>query len=85
MGAYCSLHGFHPVGINHDSMTCIYIKPEHKIKATWCNRLGVNMFWPTAMRIAVEQQDHPLWKGKVDHQLTLTGDCKHINRQHSTA
>ena len=24
MGAYCSSHGFHPVGIKHDSATCIY-------------------------------------------------------------
>jgi len=63
LGAYCSLHGFHPVGITHDSMTCIYKKPEHKIKATWCNRLGGDMFWPTAKRVAVEQQDHPSWKG----------------------
>ena len=22
MGAYCSLHGFHPVGANHHSITC---------------------------------------------------------------
>jgi hypothetical protein len=22
IGAYCSLHGFHPVGANHDSVTC---------------------------------------------------------------
>jgi hypothetical protein len=64
MGAYCSLHGFHPVGIKHDSVTCIYKKPEHKSKATWCNRLGGDMFWPNAKRVTVEQQDHPSWKGK---------------------
>jgi|LakMenEpi03Aug12_release.lakeMendotaPanAssembly.Ray.scaffolds.fasta_scaffold47914_2 hypothetical protein len=65
MGAYCSSHGFHPVGINHDSVTCIYKKPEHKIEATWCNRLGGDMYWPNANRVKVEQQEHPAWKGKV--------------------
>ena len=64
MGAYCSSHGFHPVGIKHDSMTCIYKKPKHKSEATWCNRLGGEMYWPNAKHIAVEQQEHPLWKGK---------------------
>jgi hypothetical protein len=23
------------------------------------------MFWPTATRVAIEQQDHPTWKGKL--------------------
>ncbi len=64
MGAYCSSHGFHPVGIKHDSVTCIYKNPEHKSEATWCNRLRGDMFWPNAKCIAVEQQDHPSWKGK---------------------
>ncbi len=44
MGAYCSLHGFHPVGLNHNSATCTYKKLEHKIEATWCNRLGGDVF-----------------------------------------
>jgi len=65
MGAYCSSHGFHPVGIKHDSVTCIYKKTEHKSEATWCNRLGGDMYWPNAKRVTVEQQEHPLWKGKV--------------------
>jgi hypothetical protein len=64
MGAYCSLHGFHPVRLDHNSATCTYKKPEHKIEATWCNRLRSDMFWPNAKRVAVEQQEHPLWKGK---------------------
>ena len=64
MGAYCSSHGFHPVEIEHNSATCIYKKPEHKSKATWCNRLVGDMYWPNAKRVAVEQQDHPSWKGK---------------------
>jgi hypothetical protein len=65
IGGYCSSHGFHPVGIKHDSATCIYKKPEHKSEATWCNRLGGDMFWPSAKRITVEQQEHPSWKGKT--------------------
>jgi hypothetical protein len=65
MGAYCSSHGFHSVGINHDSATCSWKKPKHKIEAMWCNRLGGNMFWPNAKRVAVEQQNHPTWKGKA--------------------
>jgi len=64
MGAYCSSHGFYPVGIKHDSVTCIYKKPEHKSEATWCNRLGGDMFWHNAKCVTVEQQDHPLRKGK---------------------
>ncbi len=34
MGAYCSLHGFHPVGLNHNSTTCNWKKPKHKAEAT---------------------------------------------------
>ena len=40
-------------------------KSEHKTEATWGNRLGGDMFWPSAKRVAVEQQDHPTWKGKA--------------------
>jgi hypothetical protein len=50
VGAYCSLHGFHPVGANHDSVTCRneWRKPKHNIAATWTNRLGGNTYWPSA-------------------------------------
>ncbi len=64
MGAYCHSHGFHPVGADHNSTHCLWKKPEHNDAATWCNRLGVDMFWPSAKRIAIEQHDHPTWKGK---------------------
>jgi len=64
MGAYCSSHGFHPVGIKHDSVTCIYKKPELKSEASCCNRLRGEMYWHNAKRVAVEQQEHPSWKGK---------------------
>ncbi len=65
MGGYCSSHGFHPVGIKHNSATCINKKPEHKSEATWCTRLGGDMAWPSAKRVTVEQQEHPSWKGKM--------------------
>ncbi len=66
MGAYCSLHGFDPVGANHDSVTCRneWRKPKHNIAATWTNRLGGDTFWPSTKRVAIKQQDHPTWKGK---------------------
>jgi hypothetical protein len=63
MGAYCSLLGFYPVKLNHNSTTCNRKKPKHKTEATWSNRLGGDMYWPTANRVAVEQQSHPSWKG----------------------
>jgi hypothetical protein len=44
MGAYCSSHGFHPVGVNHDSTNCGWRKPDHNVAATWTNRLGGDMF-----------------------------------------
>ena len=65
MGAYCHPHGFHPVGVNHDSANCSWKKSEHKTEATWGNRLGGDMFWLSAKRVASEQQDHPTWKGKA--------------------
>jgi hypothetical protein len=65
MGAYCSSHGFHPVGVNHNSATCKRKRPEHKSEATWGNRLGGSTSWPTATRVAVVQHNHPTWKGKA--------------------
>jgi hypothetical protein len=65
MGAYCILHGFHPVGLNHNSTTCNRKKPEYKTEATWSNRLGGDMYWPTANWGAIEQQSHPSWKGMM--------------------
>jgi hypothetical protein len=65
MGAYCHSHGFHPVGNDHNSATCSWKKAEHKTEATWNNRLGGDMFWPTAKRVAIEQQEHSTWKGKA--------------------
>jgi len=65
MGGYCSTHGFHPVGLTHNSPTCQFKKKdEHNDAATWNNRLTGNTYWPKAIRVAIEQQNHPTWKGK---------------------
>ena len=64
MGAYCHSHGFHPVGADHNSTNCLWKKPEHNDAATWTNRLGGDMFWPSTKCVAIEQHDHPTWKGK---------------------
>ena len=64
MGAYCHSHGFHPVGVDHDSTNCGWRKPDHNAAATWTNRLGGDMFWPSAKRVAIEQHEHHTWKGK---------------------
>jgi hypothetical protein len=64
MGAYCHSHGFHPVGANHNSTTCKRKKDGHNSAATWTNRLGGNMCWPCAKRVAIKQHEHLTWKGK---------------------
>jgi hypothetical protein len=53
MGGYRHSHGFHPIGANHDSMTCKWQKGEHKTEATWNNWLGGYMYWPTAKGVAI--------------------------------
>jgi hypothetical protein len=64
MVAYCHFHGFHPVGADHDSANCGWKKPDHNVAATWTNRLGGDMFWPSTKCLAIEQHDHQTWKGK---------------------
>ena len=64
MGAYNQSHRFHPVGINHISATCSWKKVGHKDEATSTNRMGGDTFWPTAKRVAINQQNHATWKGK---------------------
>ncbi len=39
-------------------------KAEHNTEATWENHLEGDMYWPTAKRVAIKQQEHPTWKGK---------------------
>ncbi len=65
MGEYCSSHGFHPVGAGHNIKTCRWQKEGHNLEATWNIQLRGNMFRPTTTRVAIEQQDHPTWKGKA--------------------
>jgi hypothetical protein len=64
MGAYCWTHGFHPVGVTHDSKTCEFKKDGHRDDATYSNRYEGNTYWPVAMRVAVDQQNHAAWKNK---------------------
>jgi hypothetical protein len=57
MGGYCHSHGFHPVGADPDSTTCSWKKANHKCEATWSNRMGGDMFWPSAKRVANKQHN----------------------------
>ncbi len=65
MGGYCHSHGFHSVGADHDSTACRWKKADHKCKATWSNRMGGDMFWPSAKCVAIEQHNATSWKGKT--------------------
>jgi hypothetical protein len=65
MGSYCHLHGFHPGGPSHDSKNCNWKTSEHNINTTWSNCMGGCTYWPAAIRVAIKQQDHGLWKGKT--------------------
>ncbi len=64
MGNYCHSHDFHPVGANHDSKNCNWKTNKHNTNATWNNYMGSSTYWPAAIRVAIEQQDHSLWEGK---------------------
>ncbi len=55
MGAYCWTHGFHPVGVTHDSKTCEFKKDGHRDDATYSNRYEGNTYWPVAMRVAIDR------------------------------
>jgi hypothetical protein len=63
MGGYCHSHGFHPVGPGHDSKNCNWKTSKHNVDATWSNRMGSCTNWPATIQVAIEQQDHALWKG----------------------
>jgi hypothetical protein len=64
MDGYFHSHRFHPVGANHDSKHCNWKTSKHNIDATWSNQRGGCTHWPAAIRVAILQQDHALWKGK---------------------
>ncbi len=60
----CYSHGFHPAGINHNSKNCNWKIGKHNPNATWNNCMGRRTYWPAAIRVAIKQEDHMLWKGK---------------------
>jgi ribosomal protein L31 len=64
MGAYCSTHGHHPIGINHTSVACHYKCNGHNNSTTTTNWLGGSTFWPGAAKVETSQQEHPSYKGK---------------------
>jgi hypothetical protein len=65
MGAYCWLHGHHPVGAKHTSRTCSKKKEGHINNATAMDCKGGNKFWPMINKVKESQQDHPSFKGKM--------------------
>ncbi len=64
IGNYCWFCGHHPVGVKHNSHTCIWKKEGHKDKATATTHMGGNNFWPQENRVKPFQQDHTSYKGK---------------------
>jgi hypothetical protein len=63
MGVYCHSCGFHPVGLEHTSITCGFKRQKHDDNATWTNR-GVDgsTLWPT--RVRDDQKNHASYAGK---------------------
>jgi hypothetical protein len=64
MGAYCSMHGHHPVGANHTSATCTHKQESHNDTATADHRFGGSNFWPGLFKVKASQHDHISYKGK---------------------
>jgi hypothetical protein len=64
MGAYCSMHGHHPVGANHTSATCTHKQERHNDTATADHRFGGSNFWPGLSKVKSSQHDHISYKGK---------------------
>ncbi len=73
MGSYCSLHGFHPAGKNHTSITCMRKLPNHNMTATWNNRKGSSVHWPPPIHVSTEQQNRNICRQVSPNQLTGTG------------
>ncbi len=59
------LKKLHPIGINHDSKSFSHKTDKHKDNATWNNCIGGSTYWPAVIHVAIEQQDHTRWKGKL--------------------
>ena len=64
MGAYCSMHGHHPVGLNHTSATCTNKCEGHNDLATADQGFGGSNFWPGLSKVKPSQQDHVSYKDK---------------------
>jgi hypothetical protein len=64
MGAYCSMHGHHPVGANHTSATCTHKRKGHNDIATGNHRFGGSNFWWGLSKVKSSQHDHISYKGK---------------------
>jgi hypothetical protein len=65
MGGCCWTHGFHPIEVAHDSKNCEYKKEGHRNNATYNNQFDGSTYWPIALRVAREQQNHAVWKDKA--------------------
>ncbi len=64
MGAFCSMHGHHPVGTNHTSATCMHKQESHNNIATADHRFGGSNFWPGLSKVKSSQHNHISYKGK---------------------
>ncbi len=64
MGAYCSMHGHHPVGANHTSAACTHKHEGHNNIATADHRFGGSNFWPGLSKVKSSQHEHISYKGK---------------------
>jgi hypothetical protein len=65
MGGYCWTHGFHPVGVAHDSKNCAYKIEGHCNDATYNNQFKGSTYWPITLHVAREQQNHAAWKDEA--------------------
>ncbi len=65
MGGYCWTHGFHPIGVAHDSKNCAYKNEGHCNDATYNNRFDGSTYWPVALQVGREQHDHVALKDKA--------------------
>ena len=65
MGGYCHSHGYHPVGLGHNSKSCKWKKEDRKSEATGSNWMGGDTTWPQAKKVTNEQQEHATYKGQL--------------------
>ncbi len=65
MGAYCWLHGHHPVGAKHTSNTSTKKKEGQINSAMAIDQKGGDIIWPATHKVKESQRDHPGFKGKT--------------------